>query len=261
MSTQRVGTRRGKRLRRSVAGVAVLLVLAALVLGGEALYAAQRTYLPADAGPPISGRFGPATGPALQLVVLGDSTGAALGATRTETSVGGRLAVALAERTGRPVELSSAAFSGARSADLDGQVDRALAGVRPDIAVVLVGANDAIHATPLEPVERDLGAAVRRLTSAGVKVVVGTAPDLGGGRALPRPLRDIAAWRGRAVADVSTRAVRGAGGTPVDLAALTGPAFRADARNLSSDLWHPSDAGYALWADAMLPAVLRAAGE
>jgi len=253
--------RRGRRLRRVGAGVALVLVLVALVLGGQALYAARRTYVAAEAAPAVSGRFGPANGPALRMVVVGDSTAAALGATRTETSVGGRLAAAVAERSGQPVELSSVAFSGARAADLDGQVQRALAGVRPDVAVVLVGANDAIHATPLEAVEQDVGAAVRRLASAGVKVVVGTAPDLGGGRALPRPLRDIAAWRGRAVADVSERAVRGAGGTPVDLAALTGPAFRADAGNLSSDLWHPSDAGYALWADAMLPAVLRAAGE
>jgi hypothetical protein len=101
---------------------------------------------------------------------------------------------------------------------------------------------------------------VLRLTSAGVAVVVGTCPDLGGGRAFPRPLREVTAWRGRAVADVSTRAVRGAGGIAVDLARRTGPAFRADPSTLSSDLWHPSDKGYALWADAILPDLLQAAG-
>jgi lysophospholipase L1-like esterase len=185
-------------------------------------------------------------------VVLGDSSAAGVGATATASTVGGRLAEALAA-DGARVSLSSTARYGARAADLAGQVDSVRPG--PGLAVVLVGANDVNHGTGLGAVRRDLAAAVRRLTGAGLRVVVGTCPDLGGARAYPQPLRDLVAWRGRAVARAERRAVLEAGGAPVDLARLTGPAFRADPRTLSADRFHPSDRGYALWAAALAPAV------
>jgi lysophospholipase L1-like esterase len=125
---------------------------------------------------------------------------------------------------------------------------------------VLIGANDATHATRPSTVGRDVGSAVRRLTEAGVTVVLGTCPDMGAARALPRPLRDVVAWHGRAIARATAPAASGSGARVVDLAALTGPAFRADPTTLSVDLWHPSDKGYALWADAILPDLLEALG-
>lgn len=128
-----------------------------------------------------------------------------------------------------------------------------------DLAVVLVGANDATHVTRLPAVRRDVEQAVRRLVAAGVRVVVGTCPDMGAARAIPRPLRSIVAARGRAVADAEREGVEAAGGTAVDLGRLTGPAFRADPATLSADLFHPSDRGYRLWTEALAPAVTAAA--
>jgi lysophospholipase L1-like esterase len=46
---------------------------------------------------------------------------------------------------------------------------------------------------------------------------------------------------------------------PVDLAARTGPVFRADPGTLSEDRFHPSADGYDLWALALYPAVYDAA--
>ena len=150
--------------------------------------------------------------------------------------------------TGEPAALTTAE----RGAVLD--VLTAAAGD----AVLLVGANDATHATGLDSVRRDLETAVRRLRTSGRQVVVGTCPDLGAARALPRPLREVVAWRGRAVAEAEEEGVSAAGAVAVDLAALTGPAFRADPATLSSDRYHPSDAGYRLWAAALAPEVQAA---
>src|SRR5207245_1599762 len=74
----------------------------------------------------------------------GPRPAAGVGVARVEESVGGRLAGRLAGG-GRQVDLSSVAVSGARSDDLDLQVSRALLADRPDLAVVLVGGQDAVH--------------------------------------------------------------------------------------------------------------------
>jgi len=246
-------------LLRTTGSILAAGLLGAGVLGVEGWAAARREYANADAAPRIRGTYGEPGGRPVRLAVLGDSTAAGLGVLRTEDTVGGRLAVLLAA-TGRRVTLDGVGVSGSRAADLGTQVSRALLNGSPDIAVVLIGANDATHLTPLDEVSRHLGDAVRRLRAAGVAVVVGTCPDLGAARAFAQPLRELAAWSGRRVSDSSEEAVREAGGVPVDLAARTGPVFRADPGTLSEDRFHPSADGYRLWALALYPAVYEAAG-
>jgi lysophospholipase L1-like esterase len=61
------------------------------------------------------------------------------------------------------------------------------------------------------------------------------------------------------VADAQTEAVTEAGGTAVDLARETGPAFADDPdRYYAVDEFHPGAAGYDLWASALTPAVREA---
>ena len=247
-----------RRTGRLLVGVVVATVAAgAGVLLIEAAYVNRRTYLSAADAPPIRGAYG--SGPDLRLVVAGDSTGAGVGATSTLATVGGAVADRLARRAGRRVLLDSVAVSGARVADLAEQA-RAAGRLRPDVVLILVGANDATHRTRLDTLRRGLGAVVRALRAAGAYVVVGTCPDLGAARNFPQPLRMLVAWEGRRIAAAQSQAVAAAGGVAVPLARLTGPAFRADPRTLSSDEFHPSDRGYALWADAVFPAVLAGVG-
>lgn len=226
------------------------------MLAAQAWQASARDYLGPDDAPGPLAPVG--AGPELRLLVAGDSTAVGIGATSAETTVAGRLAQMLAERTGRRVVVTSVAVSGARTRDLPGQL-QAAAAVRPDVVLILAGANDAVHLTALEDVRRGTREAVQIARDAGAQVVVATAPDLGGARNFAEPLRAILAWRGRAVADAQAPAVEAAGGVPVPLGALTGPVFRADPSTLSSDLFHPSDRGYAVWAEALTPAVAAAA--
>lgn len=243
-----------------VAGAVSVAVASAGLLAGvlatEAWLAARRSYL--TDSPQIEGEFGlGAGGNPVRLALLGDSTAAGVGVQRVTETVGGQLAARLAGE-GRRVRLSGAGIAGSRSSDLGPQVSRALLG-RPDVAVLLIGSNDAMHAAPLPAVRRNLGEAITRLRTAGVNVVVGTCPDLGAARAFGQPLRALLAVRGRQLAAAQAAAVTAAGGVAVDLATLTGRVFRADPGTLSADRFHPSADGYRLWAEAMLPAVREAA--
>jgi lysophospholipase L1-like esterase len=245
--------------RRVVAGVAATTVASGALLAVEALLASRREYLSADTAPPIRGEFGRAFAPPLRLAVLGDSTAAGVGVAKVEDTVAGRTARVLAD-TGRFVTLDGLGVSGSRAGDLAPQVSRALVH-KPDVAVVLIGANDATHATRLDDVRRDVRLAVERLHAAGVRVVVGTCPDMGSATAFLPPLRQLVAWQGRRVAAASREGATIAGAVAVDIGAETGPEFRRDpGRYLSSDEFHPSADGYALWAAALADEVRTAAG-
>lgn len=237
----------------------------AALLAGEALVARNRRYAQPQFGMALRTTVGRADSPPLRLVLLGDSSALGVGVDRVDDTVGGQLAQLLAKGGGpdghqeRLVHLSSVGVSGSRSTDLATQVARALLGQRPDIAVILIGANDVTAGRRPGESAAHISAAVRRLREAGVEVVVGTCPDLGALRAFAPPLRQVFGWMGRRTARAQAGAVLTAGGTVVDLATETGPVFRADAGTLCHDGYHPSADGYRLWAHALLPAVLAAA--
>jgi lysophospholipase L1-like esterase len=242
-------------LASAVGGVALL--------AGEAIAARGRRYAKPTMGLALRTSMGPSGAPTLRLVLLGDSAAIGVGVEWLSETVGGQLARMLAEGTPdtgeRHVLLSSVGVAGSRSTDLATQVARALLGDKPDVAVVLIGANDATGLRAPEESADHLRAAVRRLRDAGVEVVVGTCPDLGATRAIAPPLRQVAGLLGRRMAKAQAKAVIEAGGVVVDLGGETGAVFRADAGTLCYDGFHPSADGYRVWAHALYPAVEEAA--
>jgi len=93
---------------------------------------------------------------------------------------------------------------------------------------------------------------------AGVPVVLLGVPDMGSIARFAQPLRAIAGRRGRHLDAVVRQVAAVTGAVHVDLAGATGPAFRHDPRRyFSADDFHPSDAGYGLWADAVLNVLRR----
>lgn len=199
-------------------------------------------------------------GPAVKMVLLGDSSAAGYGVEHVEQTPGAHLASGVAERADRRVHLRSFALTGARSSHLSGQVDRALA-VDPDVVVILVGVNDITGGVrPAESV-RNLVEAVTRVRTSGAEVVVGTCPDLGTIRPIPPPLKQVARLWSRRLATGQTIAVVEAGGRTVSLAAVLGPEFdAAPAILFGPDRFHPSADGYRSLAGVLLPSVLAALG-
>lgn len=261
MTERGVGAELAVRLGKAAAVSLVAGTIGgAAVLAGQAVAARNRSYAQPELGLALRATVGRAGAPPLRLVLLGDSSALGVGVERFDETVGGQLAHLLTEGpTGRQVHLSSVGVSGSRSTDLATQVARALLGERPDVAVILIGANDATAMRRSGEAAAYLGAAVRRLRDARVEVVVGTCPDLGAVRAVAQPLRQVLGWSGRRIARAQTAAALDAGGSVVDLGAETGPVFRADAGTLCPDGFHPSADGYRVWAHALLPAVAAAA--
>jgi lysophospholipase L1-like esterase len=211
-------------------------------------------------GPPSGdGIYGRGRGKPLVFTVLGDSSAVGLGVERATETPGVLIAAALTELAERPVRLVRLAVSGAVSRALDGQVDKALT-EQPDVALIMIGANDVTsRARPAVSV-RHLADAVRRLSAAGCEVVVGTCPDLGTIRPIAQPLRTFARKWSRDMAAAQTIAVVEAGGRTVSLGSVLGPAFASDRSMFSVDEFHPSAVGYAQAAAVLLPSVADAVG-
>lgn len=267
---------RDERVRRIAVAAAKggggLLGVGTAVVGaglGVLLYQAQQARKeigPRTTVPPYAdGRYLPpgadtARGMSLRLAVLGDSGAAGLGADEPRSTPGGALATDVAAASGRPVLLNNAAVVGARSADLAAQVERVLT-LRPNVAVVMIGANDVTHSIRPQRSVRLLGDAVRRLREEGTAVVVGTCPDLGTVEPLGGALRRWARRVSRELAAAQAIVVEAEGGVAVPLGEMLGPLFDAHPElYFSADRFHPSALGYQACAEALLPAVLDALG-
>jgi lysophospholipase L1-like esterase len=197
--------------------------------------------------------------PPIRLAVLGDSSAAGYGVQRDRDTPAARLAIGISAIARRPVHVTNVAVVGAESRLLPAQLDE-LGDLHPDVAVIMIGANDVTHRIRPDDAVPFLADAVRRLRARGAAVVVGTCPDLGTIRPLAQPLRYIARHLSRQLAKQQTIAVVEAGGRTVSLGDLLGPLFARSRELFSDDQFHPSAAGYAAAAEHLLPSVLDALG-
>ncbi len=204
---------------------ALAVLLAPIVLAQAARLRRTTPPLPAPDGERVGGKG------KLRLVVVGDSTAVGTGAESLDDALPGRLGKLLGARwrvVGR---------NGATAADvLRDHIDEA-AGGPADVAVLMVGWNDALKLRSGRAFARDLGMLIDRLTAASPKgrVVVVAPPVFADFAVLPRPLRQAL---GAHAADLSRIAARVADEHEVDFA----PGF--DGQSVSSDGFHPDRRGY-----------------
>jgi len=226
-----------------------------LILGAEVWYAIAADRLPEREPLDLDTRIdGP--GETLRIAWVGDSVAAGVGASEPDAA----LPRLVARGVGRAVDLHVFAVSGDRAADaLSDQLPR-LEALRPapDVVVVEIGANDVTRLTSAFGFRRTYDAILARASRLGARHVLalGT-PGFGATPRFLQPLRAIAGWRSRRL-DAEVRASAAAfGATYVDIAGPTGPGFAADPEGThAADRFHPSDAGYELWSDAVLDALL-----
>lgn len=250
------------------AGGGVLLTGAGLlgVLIAEGLLADRAVHqVQLECAPNPSGLYGAQlAGRPITVALLGDSSAAGYGMDEAVNTPGAGLAAGLSEKAHLPVRLHDLSVIGAKSSDLHPQVEKAIA-AEADVAIILVGANDVIHRVRPSVSVGHLVQAVRRLQDAGVRVLVGTCPDLGTIKPVLPPLRQVVrAWSRRIAAGQIFHVVR-AGGHTVSLADILGEEFKARPTFFfGADQFHPSAAGYAALAEVLVPptlAVLEVIGD
>ena len=244
------------------AGIGALGLVGYGVLKVEALLARRLVGQVFDGAPDDDALYGAGLGKPVQLVVLGDSSAAGMGADAAHQTVGAIIANGVSALSGRPVRLTNVAVVGAESSGLDVQLATALDEVaKPDVAVIMVGANDVTHRIDKSIAVRHLEQTVRALRATGCEVIVGTCPDLGTIEPVAQPLRLLARRWSRDLAAAQTVAVIEAGGRTVSLGDLLGPEFGGATHEMfSHDRFHPSPAGYARVASVLLPSVCDALG-
>ena len=168
----------------------------------------------------------------LRLVVVGDSTAVGTGAESLDDALPGRLGKLLGARW------RTVGTNGYTAADVLREHIGDAAGGPADVAVLLVGWNDAMKLRSGRAFARDLAALIERLKAASPKgrVVVVGAPVFGDFAVLPQPLRMAL---GAHAAGLTKIAERVADEHEVDFA----PGF--DGKSVASDGFHPDGEGYA----------------
>lgn len=218
----------------------------------------RREFLPLDPGyvvdelvPSLAGR----REDPIRLAVLGDSTVAGVGSPTAGESLPALIAQRVAISTGRPVRVTGHGVSGARTGTAAQQLERIEGSI--DAVVVVVGANDATHATPWPRFRRQLDALLAAATArAPVTVLAGT-PRFHRNPVIPEPLRTFVDRYSGLLRGQQRTAARAIDGVRfVDLAAEASPRFLGVPEATSVDGFHPSPIGYGFWADALAPAVV-----
>jgi lysophospholipase L1-like esterase len=222
-----------------VAGGAIVTTLAA-----EILAARNHRFLPSEPVLDISCVLGPEHEPPRVLAVLGDSSVAGVGADCAEDTLTYGVAKALAQEY--RVSLHAFGVSGARLADVVRDQIPRLAELDPDVVLVCVGTNDITHCTPVYEVRRQLQLLGSGLVTAAPRAVtvVSGLPPAETSLAFGWPLRNVLGAWARAYTRLYQAELSPYGVTVVDIARVARDAFRRKREMFSTDLFHPSGAGY-----------------
>lgn len=250
-----MATTKRKRRRRWLLVASAVPVAAIGVLAVEVALARRGAMF--DRPPLVlDGTVGQGDSPPVDVVWLGDSTAAGVGAPDAQAALPRQVARGLGPSAG----LTVLATSGARISDVVERQVPSVAQGDPDVVFVSVGANDVTHLTS----RRDFDARYRSMVSAlpaRSEVVLLGVPDMGAIPRLAQPLRALAGLRGRQLDGVVRDVASDIGAAYVDIAGETGPSMRADPDRLfADDDYHPSAAGYQLWAEAVLEVVGNSSG-
>ena len=239
------------RLRNAFLAIPAVPITALAVLAAQVLRATRRPDLPTFPNQDPSGRFGEGALPHLRIVALGDSSITAPGVADLDNIWIRRIARTLSARY--RVELISLAVGGSKAGDVvEGQLSEAVR-LHPDVAVVSVGANDALRGVTPERYRRHLTTIVHRLSATGAGVLVFGMGDLGSIPRLPPSLRRWATRRSATFDRVARQVVVG---VPTAVKVYTrgrsSAAFFEDPGLFAGDLFHAGDDGHAIFAaDAM----------
>jgi lysophospholipase L1-like esterase len=223
-----------------IASIAATPLLPVLWLQGR--HVRRHTPRLPEATGPTAGTI-PGSGKPLQLLVIGESTVAGVGAPDHEQALTGQIAATLAARTGRAVQWQAIGKSGATAHDARTLVD-AVPRAPVDIIVVALGVNDVLQLRSSVRWTRDLRRLIADIRSrVGVApVVLASVPPMGRCLAFPQPLRAVLGWRAAALDRAARRYV-----PLLDRVAHSPGGVDPAGEMFCTDRFHPSVQGYRRW--------------
>jgi len=251
------GTAITRRWRRDavLGGTSAVIAASLAMLGAEVIWTARRR-LPSLPGTDASGTV-PGTdrgaGDPIRLVALGDSTLTGPGLADPDDIWLRRALLDL--RLERAVDVVSLAVGGSRVADVRAAVPDAIA-LTPDVVVVAVGSNDAIHGTGFRAFTDTLDTVVATLLTQARTVAVCNVGDLGNVARVPMPLSSLLRQRSIAISRRIAAVVADHDGAVLLDVSPSNVGFR-DRGVFAEDLFHPNETGHALWAQAAEPGLRR----
>jgi lysophospholipase L1-like esterase len=218
-----------------------------LISAAQLLRFALTTERLPEASGPRSEQVG--QGPALRVLILGDSSAAGVGVVQQSQALAGQLVPHLAQS--HHVTWQLVARSGATTA----RARALLAGHGPcDVAITALGVNDVLRHTPARAFAQAQRAVLQDLRARhGAKVVLASAvPPLGDFTTFPQPLRAHLGRRAARLDQILQAECVGAGAQHVPFDLHPGPEW------LARDGLHPSAKLYAEWGARIAGLVLRA---
>lgn len=221
----------------SRAALAALALSPVLVV--QALWVVARAQRLPEAKGPRTGRHG--NGPHLRLLLVGDSSAAGVGVEHQSNALIGQIASTLAPQV--DVSWQVVAKSGS-TASSTLRLLQATAPARCDVAVVALGVNDSKNGVRVTRWRRDYAQLMRSLhEDQGARdIYVSALPDFTQFPLLPRPLRDILAWRAQLLDDELRTLCRKQ--PHVHYVQLDAKLNSAD---IARDGFHPGPSIYAQW--------------
>ena len=185
-------------------------------------------------------------------VALGDSTAEGMGASTPQRSYTNIVFESLKDRY-KQAKYLNVARSGAILKDvLQSQMPKAIE-AKPSLITLSIGANDIIRRTKLDEFEgdlRELLTSLRQKTDA--TILISTVPDLSLTPAVPKLLKTYSKYKAGKLNQIIYKVGEETSTVTVDLFEDSRAVLKMFPEAIASDGWHPSDFGYALWANTIL---------
>jgi len=182
-----------------------------------------------------------------KVLFVGDSVSLGVGASKPEKSITGLFSEQHPEWS-----VDSLSVSGRRTAGLI-PVFQALSDKSYDMVVIQIGGNDVVHFTPQEDLESQIDAVLTEAKRVSSHVVLLTSGNVGDAPLFPRPFAWMWSRKTLEVRELFMAEAEKNGVVYVDLYRKhdEDPFALHPYEYHTTDLFHPSDLGYAFWHDAL----------